>query len=281
MKSNNNFEKLDLKYLQVFEYGKSRQNSKTILFIHGFYIDHRCFEPVYEVLSKRHKCICFNLPGCGDDTNIKYPTKYLSIEIMAKLITKYIIDNDLKDFFLIGHSLGAAISVLINKELKNTRIKKLILLAPYSLASIPNVVDKIFLFQIKNKKQFIKLQENIFVNYKESLKKIGKDEDAYYKEYLNFNKRNHKYVFHIAIKLTRLIALKILNDAYREIKTPVHVLLGQKDNFVDLFMFLRYLTNQIGDDNISIHTYKNCGHAFYIENFDQFIKDIRKILKND
>ncbi|WP_412031887.1 alpha/beta fold hydrolase [Malacoplasma muris] len=270
---------LDLKYLQVFEYG-NKKNNKIILFIHGFYTDHRCFEPIYEVLSKTHKCICFNLPGCGNDPNIKYPTKYLSLEAMAKLITKYIIENDLKNFVLIGHSLGAAISVLINKELKNTRIKNLILLAPYSLASIPSVIDKVFMFNIKNQNQFVKLQNNLFVDYRNALKKVGRSEEEYFKEFIDFDKRNHKYVFHILIKLTHLISLKNLNDSYKFIKIPTHVFLGKKDKLVDFYIVGRYLSTQVGD-NVEIYPYNNCGHAFFIENHEQFIKDIRKIIKNE
>lgn len=274
----NTKEKLDLNYLQVFKYGKEHKNKPLLVFIHGFYTDHRCFEPIYKDLSKDYLCLCFNLPGCGDQNIEKYPLRYLRLDNMAKLVAKYIVENDLNDFILIGHSMGAAIASMVNLELKNTRIKKLVLLAPYNVTSIPKVVDKAFMFNIKTREKFDDLQKMVFYDFEKSIKNIGEDHNRYYKEMQMFYNRNQKYSYPIMVDMSGIITLKKLNESYEKINIDTYLLVADHDKLVDLYLTCKYLSNKVKD--LKMYIFKECGHAFYVEEKKLFLELFERIIND-
>lgn len=270
-----NDKKYSLEYLETFIYSskKAKENNKKIVLIHGFYIDHRCFQDFYKKIKKNYECIAFNLPGCGTNKIKKYPMSYLNITTMAKLIAKYIKENKIKNITLIGHSLGASIAAMVCKELKGKNINKLILLAPFNITSFTKISDKVFKFNIDNKNSFNNLQKLVFSNYDKALH--SKDEEEYYQEMLKFNERNHKYAFTIMFNMTKPSTHLALNNAYRSLNIPTYLMISKKDQFVNFNLTKKYLLKQI--DNLYISEY-NSGHAFFIEERKKFYKEILGIM---
>lgn len=271
----NDDKKYSLDYLETFIYTskKAKENDQKIILIHGFYIDHRCFQNFYSKMKKNYECIAFNLPGCGTSKIKKYPMNYLNITTMAKLIAKYIKENKLKNITLIGHSLGAAIAAMVCNELTSKIINKLILLAPFNITSFSKIGDKVFKFNIDNKNSFINLQKLVFSNYDKALH--SKDEEKYYQEMLKFNERNHKYAFTIMFNMTKPSTHLALNNAYKSLKIPTYLMISKKDQFVNFEWTKKYLLKQINKLNIT--EYKS-GHAFFIEERKKFFDQILGIM---
>lgn len=271
--------KLNLDYLETFIYKGSNvpKDGKKIIFIHGFFTDHRCFEPLYLKLQEKYECICFNLPGCGSEKMKNYPLSYLHLETMSELIAKYIIVHDLKDIILIGHSLGAAIGTMVVNILKNNRVSRLILLAPFNITSLPKIINKPLRFKsLNNQKQFDELQKIVFNDYSKAIHFF--DEQKYYDGMIDFYNRNHKYSLFIMINMVQIWTLKNLNNAYKNLNVSTIVFMAGKDEFVSLENTIDYLSKF--HKNIKIVQYLEAGHAFYIEEFERFYKDITFIIES-
>ena len=270
--------KLDLNFLETFIYSstKAKEEKKKIVLIHGFYTDHRCFELFYSKMRNHYECICFNLPGCG--TLKYYPLSYLQLENIAKLIAKYIIENDLNDLYLIGHSLGASISAMVVNILKNKHVCKVCLVAPFNITSIPKVITKPFKFNnLNNEKSYNELQKMIFADYDKAIAKFS--EQRYYDGLFDFHKRNHKYSIFIMLNMVQIWTLSYLNSSYKAIKIPTQLILAGKDQFVSLDKTIQYFSKF--NNNLQITQYLNSGHAIFIEEFERFFEEILHWIEDD
>lgn len=258
--------------LETFVYHKSnKKNKPKVLLIHGFATDHRCFTHFIES-NKEFEIHAINLLGMGL-RNSKLLPQDLNIKKSVKLITKYIKDNELKELYLIGHSLGAAVSAMVAKQVGPDYFNKIFLLAPYNITSLKKIIDKPKYFNFKNKKLFLRFQEIIFKDYSRIKDFIGEEE--YYKETQEFYKRNNFNLFYIGINMVDGRFLKSMHSSYKNLSNfeNVYLWLGEYDNFVDNHKTVKYLSKYI---KCNIYTFRNCGHAFFVEDEILFSKKIRE-----
>lgn len=111
------------------------EDKDTLIFIHGSPGDHRTFKKYMkdERLSEKFNLIAIDRPGYGKSKRFH---RQIGMAGQAKIIHNHLIKNtDLKNLetkkYIVSHSYGAPLSVLLAKELKN--IDGLILMAgPYN-----------------------------------------------------------------------------------------------------------------------------------------------------
>ena len=81
---------------------------RVIVFIHGWMDSKKAYEGITSILSKKYRCISIDLPGFGKSDCIKD----VRVEKISSIIHKIIKRLKIKDFYLVGHSLGGAISIV-------------------------------------------------------------------------------------------------------------------------------------------------------------------------
>ena len=107
-------------------YTDTLNGNKTLLFLHYFGGSSRTWIPVIEKLKDRYRCIAVDLPGFGGSPIV---SNNLSVTENAALIFTLIEKLHLKNFIIIGHSMGGKIALALS-SLMPIGFEKLILVAP-------------------------------------------------------------------------------------------------------------------------------------------------------
>ncbi|HEV8131760.1 MAG TPA: alpha/beta hydrolase [Acidobacteriota bacterium] len=102
---------------------------RPVLLLHGFGANSYTWKYLRDPLSHRFRLIMPDLKGHG--LSPKPNDKRYSVYDQAELIHRLIIDQDLKDFIIVGHSFGGAICLVTTLRLLETepaRLAKLVLI---------------------------------------------------------------------------------------------------------------------------------------------------------
>jgi non-heme chloroperoxidase len=109
--------------------------NKTILFIHGWPLNHKQFEYQFDVLpAMGFRCIGIDWRGFG---NSDKPFSGYNLDRLADDIRAVIEALQLKDLTLAGHSAGGAISIRYMARHQGYGVSKLVLIDAQSPNSIP------------------------------------------------------------------------------------------------------------------------------------------------
>ena len=95
----------------------------TILFLHGWGCN-KSFFTNYAVSETLYNSLLVDIPGFGQSSSLDAP---LTLADFSELIYNFILENQYKINFIIGHSFGGKVAVLLNEKLN---AKYLILFAP-------------------------------------------------------------------------------------------------------------------------------------------------------
>jgi pimeloyl-ACP methyl ester carboxylesterase len=90
----------------------NKNNEQTIVCIHGWTNNWMGFIPLGMELMKKYRVIFLDLPGYGDSDRL---SKY-SVKILAEYVDKFIDELKLKNFYILGHSMG---TFIVSEFLKN------------------------------------------------------------------------------------------------------------------------------------------------------------------
>jgi 3-oxoadipate enol-lactonase len=83
------------------------KHNPIIIFIHGFPFDKKMWNPQFEVLSSKYRCIAFDLPGYGGSGN----TNDISIEAYADLLDSFMHLMQIDVATICGLSMGGYIAL--------------------------------------------------------------------------------------------------------------------------------------------------------------------------
>lgn len=126
-------------------------DGKPVVFIHGWPLNHKSFESQMNELPKHgYRFIGIDLRGYGKSDK---PWSGYDYDTMAADVNAVVEQLDLKDFFLVGFSMGGPIAIRYMSKYKDQGVKKLLLLAPaaplftqrddFSIGMEPGGVDEI------------------------------------------------------------------------------------------------------------------------------------------
>ena len=93
---------------QIFWREAGDSENPVVIFLHGSWEDSRQWAKIIEPLSKKFHCFAIDLLGFGNSTAIETPR---SIEMEVDALQEFLTALKLKSVYLVGHSLGAWISV--------------------------------------------------------------------------------------------------------------------------------------------------------------------------
>ena len=95
--------------------------SKTLVFVHGWLLSQRYWQPVVEYLNHDFRCLSYDLRGFGASNahlhqrdyraTLGRPTSAYSLEAYAQDLGMLIKSLDLSNVWLVGHSLGGSVAL--------------------------------------------------------------------------------------------------------------------------------------------------------------------------
>ena len=109
---------------------QSPGSGEPIVLIHGLGSAATAWKPIIPKLESKFKVITLDLPGHGSADWVDH--RSLEPEVLAKLVFELLEANGVKDFHLVGNSLGGWVALEM-AAMKPERIKSLIGLAPAGL----------------------------------------------------------------------------------------------------------------------------------------------------
>jgi len=214
-------------------YNPEKSNKNTIIFLPGYNMKPKDYKPFLKKLSKRTYAINY--------LNLK--PKIKSLNEYKEIVKKTIKELGLKDYYIIGHSLGGGVTFLLAKELEP---KKAIAINPLS------EVD----YHLKE--------------YKKRFLEVAKDK---------FFKRLSFYIIFIIRYLSNIFSLKKIYKSIEgfkvpsKIQTPFLILIAEKDEF-----FKKDYIPQGKFNNIKFIETK--GRHFNLVHFsDEISKKVNEFLK--
>jgi pimeloyl-ACP methyl ester carboxylesterase len=119
------------------------EGNKTILFIHGWPLNHKQYEYQFNVLpAMGYRCIGIDWRGFG---NSDKPFNGYNFDRLADDIHAVVEALQLKDFTLAGHSTGGAISIRYMARYQGYGVSKLVLIDAQSPYSVQEEVANMFI----------------------------------------------------------------------------------------------------------------------------------------
>ncbi|MBD2869939.1 alpha/beta fold hydrolase [Paenibacillus arenilitoris] len=123
--------------VKIFVEDVNPAGEHTLLFIHGWPADHRLFEYQFNVLpAMGFRCVAIDLRGFGHSDK---PWEGYSYDCLADDVRSVVDALHLRNFTLVGHSVGGAISIRYMGRHGGHGVSKLILLA----AAAPSFVQRL------------------------------------------------------------------------------------------------------------------------------------------
>jgi len=253
----------------------------TLIFLHGFAASLRNWDDVIKNLPENiFTSYLVDLKGSG--LSSKPRDSHYSIKDNTELIIKFIKHNNLKNYTIIGHSMGGAIALFSYLSLADDpqfKPKKLILLDPAAYKTeIPFFVQYLRIPILSAPLYYLTSPE-----YKSeyTLRRLVYDQKKINPEIINrYAIFMHEAGYGYALMQT---AAEIIPDnieqyvsRYRSITSPVLVIWGKEDPAIPLSSGQR-LVNDL--PNAKLHVIEKCGHNAHEEYPEEVAELIRSFME--
>ena len=242
-------------------------NGIPLVLVHGFLGSSDMWEPQINFFKDNFRVIAPALPGFGNSRAINSCN---SIECMAEAILSLLAKKEIKNFNLLGHSMGGMIVQEIAK-LVGDKILKLIC---YGTGPIGNIPGRFETIDQSRKKLKINGLEN-------TTYRIAKT------WFIEKEKAKYFYLCEEAGKQTSieaadngLIAMKNWNGVknLQNIKNKTLIVRGDQDKAYN-FNQVKTLSDNIPNNDLKI--FKGCSHNVHLEKPDEFNIIVSEFLKKN
>ena len=258
---------------------ETKGKGTPILLIHGFGSSTFTWRRIAPALAKNHKVIAVDLKGFGQSD--KPLDEHYSIFDQAELIKQLILDNDLKNLTLVGHSYGGGISLMLalddDPRLKG-RIARLILLDtiayPQNIPVAFKMMDMPFVSHLGVRMVPPEVQARVALKlayYDDS--KIGEEDVEMYAAPLRTPAGKYA-VIHSARQIVPQ-GLDEISKRYPTIKQPTLIAWCDNDRIVPLDIGLELRRNM---PTSRIEIIEKCGHMPQEEQPEATLKLIQDFL---
>lgn len=244
-----------------FEPAKSELKKGSIVFIHGLDASSHYFFLINQSLLE-YDCYFVGLPAHGlTPVNSK---KELNIPAFAELFINWINEIDLKEFYLLGHSLGAGVASLVGFIVPQ-RVQKLILVCPYHYQYLNSFLNKkLFNAWVLFPNPFLKFKTDVilkklYIDYRNNYKTLPETRwDSISREY----PRVARDISLLCLSLLNIKFNHELKMAQRNLIMPTLVMVSKQDELIDYRLALKVFRN---NSQISTYIFNNSGHIPFIE----------------
>ena len=240
-------------------------NGIPLVLVHGFLGSSDMWEPQINFFKDNFRVIAPALPGFGNSSAINSCN---SIECMAKTILSLLEKKEIKNFNLLGHSMGG----MIVQEMTRLAGDKILKLICYGTGPIGNIPGR-----------FETIDQS-----REKLKINGLNDTAYRIAktwFIEEDKAKYFYLCNEAGKKTSieaadngLVAMKNWNGVtnLKNIKIETLIVWGDQDKAYN-FNQIKILNDNIPNSDLKVM--KGCSHNAHLEKPDEFNTVIEEFLK--
>ena len=260
-------------------YAVERGDGPPILLIHGFGTNVFTWRHIAPDLSRDHRVIAVDLKGFGQSDK-PFDDRYSAAD-QAELLVQLILDRDLRDLTLIGHSYGGGVALLLALEADTRlqgRIAKLVLLDtiayPQSIPVFFKLLDMPVVSQLSLRMAppALQIQMALKIAYYDR-SKIGRDEIAAYAEPMKTAAGKHAIIYS-ARQILPADAEQI-SARYSSITLPTLILWCDHDRIVPLGVGLKLKRAM---PNATFRLIDQCGHMPQEEQPEATLLQIREFL---
>lgn len=248
--------------MPLFSQTQGVPQSPALVFLHGFLGNHRDWSETIKQLKESFYCISIDLPGHGYSASVTTPIDK-GFETTHRLIKDVLDDLQIKEYILIGYSLGGRVALDYARTQKDGHLKALVLESCHTGYQTQDEKDKRFAHDLNWAKRFAtqSVMQSLNEWYEQD---IFNDLSCEQKNKV-VNKRSHNYGVCLANMLlaTSLAqqtdALPFLQKNAAQAKPlPVYYCFGEKDNkFKTLGRALAKLPN------IQLTEFAGAGHNIH------------------
>jgi pimeloyl-ACP methyl ester carboxylesterase len=260
-------------------YTVERGEGPPILLIHGFGTNTFTWRHVAPDLARDHRVIAVDLKGFGQSDK-PFDERY-SAQDQADLLAQLIVDHDLKDLTIVGHSYGGGVALLLaldaDPRLKG-RIARLVLLDtiayPQAIPIFFKMLDTPVVSQIgvRMAPTDFQIRMALRIAYFDN-SKIGADEVAAYAGPMKTAAGKHA-IIHSARQILPPDADAIA-ARYAEITLPTLIVWCDHDRIVPLDVGLKLRRAM---PNSTLRIVSECGHMPQEEQPEATMREIRDFL---
>ena len=245
----------------------------TILCIHGFAADHTAFRLTEKTLGRDHNIISMDLRGHGKSDE----TKDLNIELLGRDLHEIIKKLGLKDFSILGWSMGGSVALEYIKTFGTEELKSLIL-----------VETSLKLINDKSWEHGLFKGDYTETDLKSDLKRMDKSYSTWGRNFLKRMAPNLSGKdFEIAAKLIedrnkesmkslwKSLSEQDYSDITQKIDIPTLIINGEKSEFYNLESAQKMAQLIKGAE---VKTIANAGHLVPLENPVEFARVVREFI---
>ncbi len=246
---------------------------KTILFIHGWPLNHKQFEYQFNVLPARgYRCIGIDMRGFGQSDK---PWDGYTLDRMADDVRCVIETLQLQHFTLAGHSYGGAIAVRYMARHSGYGVFKLALFG----AAVPSVTQRPGFPYGSPKEDVTKFVQETYSDRPNMLRGIG---DLFFFQYVS--KSFSKWFFHLGLvasgNATAKVAVSFRDESLfsdlAHIHVPTLILHGIHDK---ICLPQLALAQQQGIKNAKLVWFEFSGHGLFYEQRELFNKELIEFIE--
>lgn len=243
----------------------NKSNENSILLIHGYLSSHEHFKFQINELVRNNFCVyCIDMPGHGLNKEILLPNMTSFAESMIETINFL----ELKNFSLLGHSMGGMLSIEIAVTISE-QINKLIC---YGTAASGNLKNRFETFE--QSRDRVKKDYTTFKKMAHAKWFYKGENDKYFDLCYNSGKD-----ISISSAINSLNVMETFNakDRISNIKNKTLIMYGDSDKTygLDDILFLKYHI-----EKSSLCVLPRCGHSPHLEKVELFNQILIDFLKN-
>ncbi|NGX34616.1 MAG: Lipase 3 [Candidatus Anoxychlamydiales bacterium] len=256
--------------MSTLEYVEGKEG-EPIVFVHGFQSTKSYWMPYFKRFHSKYKIIAMDLPGHGNSSrpeNQKY-----NLQALAASLESFIEEKKLKDFHLVGTSMGGGIATIYAYN-NPDKVKSLILINPLGIEQAKKSDLQVLLEKGKN----VLFPKNLEEFDEMAIFITGKPLalSSYFKKYALTQMIKNYFFFKRAFK-EMLTTTKALDDILPKIQTKTLILIGKKDRIIHPESY-EYFINLM--PNARAVRFKNGAHAFIDKQFNKAILSIEDFLND-
>jgi 2-succinyl-6-hydroxy-2,4-cyclohexadiene-1-carboxylate synthase len=260
--------------MPLFSRTQGAPESPTLVFLHGFLGNHHDWCETIKQLKESFYCVSIDLPGHGDSSAVTTPLDK-GFETTHKLIKAVLDDLQIKEYILIGYSLGGRVALDYARTQQDNNLKALLLESCHTGYQTQDEKDNRFAHDLDWAKCFA--TQSVIQSLTEWYEQdIFNDLSCQQKHNL-VNKRSRNYGVCLANMLLATSLARqtdavpfLQHNAAQAKPLPVYYCFGEKDNkFKTLGRALAKLKN------IQLTEFSGAGHNIHQQKplqYAQFIK---------
>lgn len=237
-------------YLNEFE-------TKNIILLHGWGSNIKSFKYTIEALKNRYNIYALDMPGFGDSDMVPYPYNVIDY---ANIVNDFIIQKNISDPILIGHSFGGRIIIKL-VGFMNIKAKKIVLVDSAGIKPKRTIIYIFKLYLYKLLKQFKYIFGKRYLTFIRNI----------------FGSKDYNMVGDVLKKTLINVVNEDLKEELRNIKIPTLIIWGEDDKTTPL-KDAKIMNDLISDSGLVI--FKNAGHYSYIDKHYEFLKVITYFIDN-